>query len=122
MASTWSRDPEQTYPRLHSEIDAFLENTSAKSIISLSPVADSPTSSTIDSSTWGQATGDTEALASRILRLVTKKFRVVIAADTPSSAERFNVVLSLEGISVRSPQQDSSSVASPGVSIVVTPL
>lgn len=122
LASTWSRDPEQTYPRLHSEIDAFLENTSAKSIISLSPVADSPTSSTIVSSTWGQATGDTEALASRILRLVTKKFRVVIAADTPSSAQRFNEVLTLEGITVRSPQQDSSSVASPGVSIVVTPL
>ncbi|NBO68814.1 MAG: transcription-repair coupling factor, partial [Actinobacteria bacterium] len=122
LASTWSRDPDQKYPRLHSEIDTFLENTSAESIISLNPIADSPTSSTIVSSTWGQATGDTEALATRILRLVTKKFRVVICADTPSSAQRFNEVLTLEGVTVRSPQQDSSSVASPGVSIIVAPL
>ena len=40
LASTWSRDPDQKYPRLHSEIESFLKNTKAESIISLSPVAD----------------------------------------------------------------------------------
>jgi len=122
LASTWSRDPDQKYPRLHSEIEAFLKNTKAESIISLSPVADSPQAASIVSSTWGQATGDTEALASRIMRLVTKKYRVVIAADTPSSAQRFHEVLTLEGITVRSPDTDSSSVSTPGVSIIVAPL
>lgn len=122
LASTWSRDPEQKYPRLHSEIESFLENTKAESVISLTPVAESPQATSIETSTWGQATGDTEALANRVLRLVTKKFRVVIAADTPSSAQRFNEVLTQEGVTVRSPQQDGSSVASPGVSIVVSPL
>jgi transcription-repair coupling factor (superfamily II helicase) len=122
LASTWSRDPDQKYPRLHSEIEAFLKNTKAESIISLSPVSDSPQAASIVSSTWGQATGDTEALASRIMRLVTKKYRVVIAADTPSSAQRFHEVLTLEGITVRSPDADSSSVSTPGVSIIVAPL
>ncbi|MFM7338156.1 MAG: transcription-repair coupling factor [Actinomycetota bacterium] len=122
LASTWSRDPEQEYPRLHSEIDSLLGGVEARSIISLTPVADTPSSATIVTSTWGQATGDTEALASRILRLVTKKFRVVIAADTPNSAQRFNEVLTLEGVTVRTPQQNASSVADPGVSIVVAPL
>ena len=122
LASTWSRDPDQKYPRLHSEIEAFLKNTKAESIISLSPVADSPQAASIVSSTWGQATGDTEALASRIMRLVTKKYRIVIAADTPSSAQRFHEVLTLEGITVRSPDTDSSSVSTPGVSIIVAPL
>ena len=122
LASTWSRDPDQKYPRLHSEIESFLENTNAKSIISLSPVADSPRATSIETSTWGQATGDTEALANRILRLVTKKFRVVIAADTQSSAQRFFEVLTLEGVTVRSLEQNPSSISSPGVSIVVAPL
>ncbi len=122
LASTWSRDPDQKYPRLHSEIESFLENTNAKSIISLSPVADSPRATSIETSTWGQATGDTEALANRILRLVTKKFRVVIAADTKSSAQRFFEVLTLEGVTVRSLEQNPSSISSPGVSIVVAPL
>ncbi len=122
LASTWSRDPDQKYPRLHSEIESFLENTNAESIISLSPVADSPRATSIETSTWGQATGDTEALANRILRLVTKKFRVVIAADTQSSAQRFFEVLTLEGVTVRSLGQNPSSISSPGVSIVVAPL
>ncbi|MDA2954690.1 MAG: transcription-repair coupling factor [Actinomycetota bacterium] len=122
LASTWSRDPDQKYPRLHSEIESFLENTIAESIISLSPVADSPRATSIETSTWGQATGDTEALANRILRLVTKKFRVVIAADTQSSAQRFFEVLTLEGVTVRSLEQNPSSISSPGVSIVVAPL
>jgi len=122
LASTWSRDPDQKYPRLHSEIESFLENTNAESIISLSPVADSPRATSIETSTWGQATGDTEALANRILRLVTKKFRVVIAADTQSSAQRFFEVLTLEGVTVRSLEQNPSSISSPGVSIVVAPL
>ena len=122
LASTWSRDPDQKYPRLHSEIESFLENTNAESIISLSPVADSPRATNIETSTWGQATGDTEALANRILRLVTKKFRVVIAADTQSSAQRFFEVLTLEGVTVRSLEQNPSSISSPGVSIVVAPL
>ena len=122
LASTWSRDPDQKYPRLHSEIESFLENTNAESIISLSPVADSPRATSIETSTWGQATGDTEALANRILRLVTKKFRVVIAADTKSSAQRFFEVLTLEGVTVRSLEQNPSSISSPGVSIVVAPL
>ena len=122
LASTWSRDPDQKYPRLHSEIESFLENTNAESIISLSPVADSPRATSIETSTWGQATGDTEALANRILRLITKKFRVVIAADTKSSAQRFFEVLTLEGVTVRSLEQNPSSISSPGVSIVVAPL
>ena len=122
LASTWSRDPDQKYPRLHSEIESFLENTNAESIISLSPVADSPRATNIETSTWGQATGDTEALANRILRLVTKKFRVIIAADTQSSAQRFFEVLTLEGVTVRSLEQNPSSISSPGVSIVVAPL
>ena len=122
LASTWSRDPEQKYPRLHSEIESFLKNTNAESVISLSPVADSPRATSIETSTWGQATGDTEALANRILRLVTKKFRVVIAADTQGSAQRFFEVLTLEGVTVRSLEQNPSSISSPGVSIVVAPL
>lgn len=56
------------------------------------------------------------------MRLVTKKYRIVIAADTPSSAQRFHEVLTLEGITVRSPDTDSSSVSTPGVSIIVAPL
>lgn len=122
LASTWSRDPEQKYPRLHSEIESFLKNTNAESVISLSPVADSPRATSIETSTWGQATGDTEVLANRILRLVTKKFRVVIAADTQGSAQRFFEVLTLEGVTVRSLEQNPSSISSPGVSIVVAPL
>jgi transcription-repair coupling factor (superfamily II helicase) len=122
LASTWSRDPDQKYPRLHSEIESFLKNADAESIISLSPVADSPGATSIETSTWGQATGDTEALANRILRFVTKKFRVIIAADTQSSAQRFFEVLTLEGVTVRSLEQQAIAITSPGVSIVVASL
>ena len=122
LASTWSRDPDQKYPRLHSEIESFLKNADAESIISLSPVADSPGATSIETSTWGQATGDTEALANRILRFVTKKFRVIIAADTQSSAQRFFEVLTLEGVTVRSLEQQATAITSPGVSIVVASL
>ena len=53
---------------------------------------------------------------------MTKKFRVVIAADTQSSAQRFFEVLTLEGITVRSLDQNLSAISEPGVSIVVAPL
>ncbi|MEY3396406.1 MAG: transcription-repair-coupling factor, partial [Actinomycetota bacterium] len=47
---------------------------------------------------------------------------MIIAADTQSSAQRFFEVLTLEGVTVRSLEQQATAIASPGVSIVVAPL
>ena len=47
---------------------------------------------------------------------------MIVAADTQSSAQRFFEVLTLEGVTVRSLEQQATAITSPGVSIVVAPL
>ena len=123
LASTWARDADKTFPRLHLDTDRMMSRTQAMRAIAVAAPSETLDAPTITSTGWGPSTGDVEATAARVNQMVGEGFTVVIAADGVGSAQRLVEVFRKEGVTVR----DQSSVATPdlvggGASVVVAPL
>ncbi len=125
LASTWSRDAEKSFPRLHSEIDHLLAQSQSLRALSLVAPSEAIDIPTVQSSGWGPITGDAEATARRIMQLVAKKWRVILAAEGTGSATRLTEVFREQGVAVTDCSQlptDSVDLQLPGVYVVVAPL
>ena len=123
LASTWARDADKTFPRLHLDTDRMMLRTQAMRAIAVAAPSETLDAPTITSTGWGPSTGDVEATAARVNQMVGEGFTVVIAADGVGSAQRLVEVFRKEGVTVR----DQSAVATPdlvgaGASVVVAPL
>ncbi len=125
LASTWARDPEKSFPRLHAEIDHLLalpHSLKALSIVAPAAALDIPM---VQSSGWGPITGDAEATAQRVMQLVAKKWRVILAAEGSGSATRLTEVFREQGVTVINCAllaSDAVNLHKPGVYVVVAPL
>ncbi|MFM2078571.1 MAG: transcription-repair coupling factor [Actinomycetota bacterium] len=119
LASTWGRDPELGFPRLHADTDRLLANGQAVWTISSTP--ESPDSPMVNASGWGPVAGDGEGLANRLREMLVDKFTVVVAADGSGSAQRLADLLLDRGLefSMAGPESD---LTRPGGHIVVAPL
>ena len=91
LASTWARDPDKEFPRLHAEPDALLADTGAVWTIDSTP--ESPDTPMVEAMGWGPVGGDGSGLSDRLRHLVTQGYRVVVAADGPGSATRLRDIL-----------------------------
>lgn len=125
LASTWARDAEKSFPRLHAELDQLL--ASSKSLKALSMIAPSESLETkaVQSTRWGPITGDGEATAQRLLQLVSKKWRVIVASEGAGSAARLAEVFASHGVAVHNYSDKQASevdLTKPGVYVVVAPL
>ena len=119
LASTWGRDPELDFPRLHAETDRLL--AAGQAVWTVSSAPETPDSPMVNASGWGPVVGDGEGLANRLRELLVDKFRVVVAADGAGSAQRLASLLLDRGLdfSMAGPDTD---LTRPGGYIAVAPL
>ena len=124
LASTWARDADKEFPRLHAEADRLLAGCGPT--WSLVPVADSPDTAVLESTGWGPVVGDGQALTERLKGLLRDRYRVVVAADGDGSAQRIAQLLldhDLDFTIVASPAGGAvPDLTRPGGAIVVAPL
>ena len=123
LASTWARDPNRTFPRLHAETDRLL--ASGQAMWTISSVPETPDSPVVNASGWGPVVGDGEELAKRLSALLADGFRVVVAADGEGSAHRMASLLLDRGLSfsvLESEAAINKQLTRPGGYVVTAPL
>ena len=125
LASTWARDPDKTFPRLHADPDVLL-SSAAGSFWSIDSTPDSPDTPVVEAMGWGPVVGDGSGLTDRLRSSSADGYRVVVAADGAGSADRLHSLLLDQGLDfpVRKQPADSDDVLrlGPGGRIVVAPL
>jgi transcription-repair coupling factor (superfamily II helicase) len=124
LASSWARDADREFPRLYSTPDRLLSET--RGSWNLIPVADGPDMPLMEASGWGVMAGSGEGIAERMRTLLSSGYRVIVAADGESSANRLSEIFSNAGLqlSIYTTPVDGSAthLASAGGAIVVTSL
>ena len=135
LASTWARDSERTFPRLHAETDRLLGPGStgrateadgatplAASMWTISSVPETPDSPMVNATGWGPIAGDDGAgLATRLTELLREKYRIIVAADGEGSAARMAQLLGERGLDFTI-AGDGTDITRPGGYVVVAPL
>ena len=118
LASTWARDPDRPFPRLHAEPDSLLANAGSFWSIDSSP--ESPATPVVQASGWGPVAGDGSGLTDRLIQLIGDGYRVVVAADGAGSAERLHALLLDHGLDFQI--ATSGAELTTGGHIIVAPL
>ncbi len=121
LASTWGRDPDVAFPRLHAEPDLLLGGDTGAWMMTVSPEnLDSPM---VHASGWGPVVGDGDGLTTRLNELLREKYRVVVAADGEGSAHRLAQLLRDRGLDFTIiPTGAGADLSQPGGCVVVAPL
>ena len=132
LASTWARDPDKSFPRLHADPDALLAADPASgtnSFWSIDSTPESPDTPIVEASGWGPVAGDGSGLTDRLTQLIGNGFRVVVAADGTGSADRLHSLLLDQGldfpirkITAAMAQSGDMLNLGPGGHIVVAPI
>jgi len=121
LASTWGRDPDVAFPRLHAEPDKLLGSSVGAWLMTVSP--ETPDSPMVNASGWGPVVGDGEGLTNRLRELLADKYNVVVAADGEGSAVRLAQLLRERGLDFAiAPAGAPPDFARPGGIVVVAPL
>ena len=123
LASTWARDPDKSFPRLHADPDTLLDRTGsngAGSFWSIDSTPESPDTPLVEASGWGPVAGDGSGLTDRLIQLIGKGYRVVVAADGIGSAQRLRDLLLNNGLDF--PVVQPGMPLKPGGSVTVAPL
>ena len=122
LASTWARDPDKSFPRLHADPDTLLDRTgssAAEAFWSIDSTPESPDTPLVEASGWGPVAGDGSGLTDRLIELIGRGYRVVVAADGIGSARRLHDLLLDHGLDF--PVVEGGALK-PGGSITVAPL
>jgi transcription-repair coupling factor (superfamily II helicase) len=132
LASTWARDPDKSFPRLHADPDVLLAADPASgtnSFWSIDSTPESPDTPVVEASGWGPVAGDGSGLTDRLTQLIGNGFRVVVAADGSGSADRLHSLLLDQGLDfpirkITAAMAQSGDVLNlgPGGHIVVAPI
>ncbi len=121
LASTWARDPDRSFPRLHADPDTLLSGTNAFWSIDSTP--ESPDTPLVEASGWGPVAGDGTGLTDRLAELIGRGFQVVVAADGAGSATRLRELLLGNGLDFPVLSAEAANGArKAGGAIVVAPL
>jgi transcription-repair coupling factor (superfamily II helicase) len=91
LASTWARDADKSFPRLHAEPDELLTKAGAFWTIDSSP--ESPDTPVVLASGWGPVGGDGSGLTARLAELLAQGYTITVAADGTGSAGRLREIL-----------------------------
>ena len=121
LATSWARDAEVAFPRLHVAPERLLDKDLAANALSIVSAPDSPGASLVQASGWGQIVHDPAPVMQRVNELVADKWHVVIAANSTESAPRLSEMLAGHGVNVAIATAPEDVVGS-GAWIVHAPL
>jgi transcription-repair coupling factor (superfamily II helicase) len=121
LASSWARDADREFPRLHAGSDRLLSATGGAAW-SIVPTPDAPDAPAVAASTWSPVIGDSSILVQRLRNLLTEKYRIVVAADNPTSAQRLASTLRENGLDFPVLEAPEPDLGKPGGYIVVAQL
>ena len=119
LASTWARDAERRFPRLHADTDRLLATDQPMWTINSTPT--SPDEPMVQSMGWGPVVGDGEGLANRLTELLADRYRVIVAADGEGSAQRLASLLRDRGLDFTIAKPDTD-LTKPGGYVITAPL
>jgi transcription-repair coupling factor (superfamily II helicase) len=119
LASTWARDPDKPFPRLHAEPAQLLADAGAFWTIDSTP--ESPETPIVQASGWGPIGGDGSGLVARLSDLIAQGQSVTVAADGDGSASRLREILLEHGLAFPV-VHDGEGIHLAGGRIVVAPL
>ena len=119
LASTWARDADRAFPRLHAGTDRLLASDQPMWTVGSTPAH--PDAPMVQATGWGPVVGDGEALANRLSGLLAERYRVVVAADGEGSAQRLAQLLRDRGLEFRVAGPDTD-LTRPGGYVTVAPL
>ncbi len=119
LASTWAREPDRAFPRLHADPDTLLAGSG--SFWSIDSTPESPDTPIVQASGWGPVAGDGSGLTDRLAQLIRDGYRVVAAADGEGSAMRLHALLLDHGLDFPVVLGADGPIP-PGGRIVVAPL
>jgi len=126
-------DPSERFPRLNVAYERLL-GRSAAPVLSMVPVADSPSTPAVVARGMEPVHGDRALLAARLSELVAGGYSVTVCAEGAGSASRLAAVLAEEGMvvpivpigagdgSATAGTTDDPDLGRPGLRIVVAPL
>ena len=114
-------DPSERFPRLNVAYERLLRQSAAP-VLSMVPVADSPSTPGVVARGIEPVHGDRALLAARLSELVAGGYSVTLCAEGEGSAARLATVLGEEGMVVPVVAPDGDDLDRPGIRIVVAPL
>ncbi|MXW63015.1 MAG: transcription-repair coupling factor [Acidimicrobiaceae bacterium] len=119
LSKTWDVDADDLH-RLHVPYGRLLARTNVP-ILTMLGVADRPDIATVEASAWAPVVGDVEPAVSRVRQLLSDGYCVVVAADSPASADRLAALLSEHGVEV-DPVGADTDLSVRGAHLVAVPL
>ncbi len=120
LATTWARDADIAFPRLHVDTDRLLSGDLKVPTVSLIPSAEALDGPSVPASGWGNITHDASSFARRLNEMLAEKWRVVVAANTAESVPRLVDLLRSLGVDFTA-VDDPDTIARPGAWVTVAP-
>ncbi len=146
LASTWERDPDKPFPRLHADPSRMLSGLPAGrttepggdepvrhggavrrsaggiGVWTVDSSPESPETPVVQASGWGPVVGDGAGLVARLTQLLADGYRVVVAADGDGSADRLAALLRDQGLDLPVHRAGAGDLTRPGGHVVTAPL
>ena len=120
LATSWARDPEREFPRLHVDPERLLAGDASTPTLSMVPVADSADVDSVPATGWAPVAHDLDSVTRRINEMLATKWSVVVAADSAGSVPALVASLRQHGIDFTA-TDDPDTIASPGAWVVHAP-
>ncbi len=119
LALTWDVDADDVH-QLHLPFDRLLAKTDAP-VWSVLGTPDGPSTPQVEASGWAPVVGDMDPTAEKIRSLLSDQYSVIVAADTPASADRLSALLADAGVALKHESTDAD-LTQPGGHLVTASL
>jgi len=117
LASSWARDADVAFPRLHVEPERLLAGSLRAPVLNISPAPDSPGASLVHAAGWGPVIHDPAPVMRRLAEMISDKWRVVVAASTEESVDRLAALMADNGLQFGR-AAGSTDLSAPGAWVV----
>jgi transcription-repair coupling factor (superfamily II helicase) len=120
LATSWARDENVTFPRLHVDTNRLLATDQRVPTISLIPAAEALDGPSVSSSGWSNITHDATSLTRRLNEMLSEKWRVIVAANSAESIPRLVELMRSHGLDFVA-TDDPTKLATPGAWVTLAP-
>ena len=120
LATSWARDENVSFPRLHVEADRLFNDGKRTPTISVVPTAESVDGPSIPASGWGPIVHEPTSFIRRVNEMLADKWRVVVTAETEESIPRLVDLMRSHGLDFK-PTNDPDTIAKPGAWVALAP-